>query len=72
MGTVEFIEDRIGYFTAEVGIRRKKSDHKHPADDFDAIQAALQKIGYEVTGLKFSTPDFMSPIENNESQPNVR
>lgn len=72
MGTVEFIDDHIGYFTADVGIRRKKSDHKHPADDFDVIADALKRIGYEITGMKFSTPDFMSPIENNESQPNGR
>lgn len=60
---IVFIEDHKGFWEASVLIRCQKTKGKHPGDNWDVIESALKQAGYEVTGLKFSTPDFMSPIE---------
>ena len=69
MSNVVFLEDKAGYWEASVQIRRKKVDGKHPADNMSAIEKALKDVGYEVTSLRFSTPDFMTPIEKSNESP---
>lgn len=64
MNNITYLGDYQGDYTATIKIKRAKKEGKHPADNFDAICKALKDIGYEVTSMGFSTPNFMKAIES--------